>query len=163
MQVEIELQRPIIGRSAMKIVCTAVMGALLMATAGCSKSQDANRVPVFPTNGTVKLEGKSPKGAWIVLHPKGAGSRSTESSAIKPHGKVGSDGTFELTSYETNDGAPAGEYTVTLELRKALKYPNGNAGPGPNLVPKQYTRSDTSPLLVQIKPGENALPAIIVK
>jgi hypothetical protein len=162
MSAKIESQRLTIKRNAMKIVC-AVLGTLLLSAIGCSKSQDPNRVPVFPTNGSVKLEGKSAKGAWIVLHPKGAGSRSTESSVIKPHGKVGSDGTFELTSYVTNDGAPAGEYTVTLELRKALKYPNGNAGPGPNLVPKEYARVDTSPLLVQIKPGQNALPAIVLK
>jgi hypothetical protein len=138
-------------------------GMLLLSAMGCGASQDRDRLPVFPAKGTVKLEGSSPQGALIVLHPKSASSHAHDSTIIRPYGTIRSDGTFELTSYETNDGAPAGEYSVTLELRKAIKYPNGSAGPGPNLVPKKYTKSDTSPLLVQIKPGENQLPPIIVK
>jgi hypothetical protein len=139
------------------------LGALLLPAAGCGSSHDCDRLPVFPTKGTVKLEGTSPKGALIVFHPKAGKLSASDGNTIRPHGTVRSDGTFELTSYETNDGAPAGEYLVTLELRKVVKYPNGNAGPGPNLVPKKYTKSDATPLLVQIQPGPNELPPIVLK
>jgi len=136
--------------------------ALLLPTAGCGSSQNRDRVPVFPTKGSVKLEGTSPKGALIVLHPKN-GKHSSDGYTLRPHGTIRGDGTFELTSYETNDGAPVGEYAVTLELRKVIKFPNGGAGPGPNLVPKKYTKPDTSPLLVQIQSGPNDLPPLVVK
>lgn len=143
--------------------CAAILVALTTAAAGCGASQDPSRLPVFPAKGTVSLEGKSPKGAWIVLHPKTATSHSADGKTIRPHGTIRNDGTYELTSYETNDGAPAGEYAVTLELRKVIKYPNGNTGPSPNLVPKKYTKPDTSPLVVQIQEGENNLPPIVLK
>ena len=141
---------------------TIALVALLLPTAGCGSSQNRDRVPVFPTKGSVKLEGTSPKGALIVLHPK-RGKQASDGNAIRPYATIHSDVTFELTSYDSNDGAPAGEYSVTVELRKVIKYPNGGAGPGPNLVPKKYTKPDTSPLLVQIQPGLNDLPPLVLK
>ncbi len=138
-----------------------VVAALLLSTFGCSAAD--NRLPVFLAKGELSLSDKAIQGAWIVLHPKDANLRSPDGKAICPHGRIGSDGTFVLTSYETNDGAPAGQYAVTLEFRKIVKYSNGAWGPGPNLVPKQYTKPSTSPLVVQIAEGPNQLPPMVIK
>jgi len=138
-----------------------VVAALLLSAFGCSAAD--NRLTVFPAKGKLSLSDKAIKGAWIVLHPKDGDLRSPDGKAICPHGRIRSDGTFELTSYETNDGAPAGQYAVTLEFRKVVKYSNGAWGPGPNLVPKQYTKPSTSPLVVQIAKGPNELPPMIIK
>lgn len=37
---------------------------------------------------------------------------------IFPHARVNDDGTFELTTYVPGDGAPAGEYRITVVWRK---------------------------------------------
>jgi hypothetical protein len=156
------LPQPLSAASVDRKFGAFIATALLLSTFGCSAAQD-NRLPVFPTKGELSLGDKAVKGAWIVLHPKDGNLRSPDGKAICPHGRIGSDGTFVLTSYETNDGAPAGQYAVTLELRKVVKYSNGAWGPGPNLVPKQYTKPSTSPLVVQIAKGPNELPPMIIK
>jgi hypothetical protein len=137
-------------------------GALLLTSAGCG-SKVPDRLPVFPTTGQVKIQGQSASGAFVVLHPHGMPGKGPDGVVVRPHGVVHSDGTFELTSYETGDGAPAGEYSVTLELRKVVKYPSGDSGPGPNLVPKKFTKPETSTIIVQIAHGRNELKPIVLK
>jgi hypothetical protein len=39
--------------------------------------------------------------------------------AVKPRGVVGRDGAFSLTCYRADDGAPAGNYTVTILWQQA--------------------------------------------
>jgi hypothetical protein len=47
----------------------------------------------------------------VVFNPVPADPSPT---AIKPTGEVREDGTFSLTTYKADDGAPAGEYVVTV-------------------------------------------------
>ena len=131
----------------------------LAGIAGCGSSQDPNRLRVFPAKGQITFPGKPVGGAFVVLHPKAA----TGSEVVRPRGNVSEDGTFSLTTYDANDGAPAGEYKVTVELHNLVKRANGDVSLGPNIVPKQYGNPKTSPLTVRIAEGENSLPSIILK
>ncbi len=133
--------------------------SLLAAIVGCGSSPDPNRLLVFPTKGQIAFKGKSPGGAFVVLHPKAA----TGPNVVRPHAHVHDDGTFSLSTYNTNDGAPAGEYKVTVELHNLIKRSNGDIAPGPNVLPKQYSRPETSPLIVRIAEGENSLSPIVLK
>jgi hypothetical protein len=142
------------------LVELSVIAGIFSLALGCGKTQDPNRLPVFPTSGKVSLQGKVPAGAFLVLHPKNA-TPATES--VRPRAHVKQDGSFELSSYESNDGAPAGEYAVTVEWRQTIKFPNGDAGPGPNLVPRHYSRPETSPVTVNIAEGPNQLDPIVLK
>jgi hypothetical protein len=132
---------------------------LLAVLAGCGSSQDPNQLPVYPVKGQLAFRGKPAAGAFVVLHPKAA----TNIKVVPPRGQVREDGTFSLTTYSANDGAPAGEYKVTVELHGIVKQANGDFSRGPNLVPKQYSNPKTSPLTVQIAEGENALSPILLK
>ncbi len=89
--------------------CSAVLGAgvvsVLLASCGGS-----GRPPVYPVSGSLKVKGAPATGAFVVFHPRGEQDRR----ALKPHGRVGLDGTFRLTTFDTNDGAPEGEYAVTV-------------------------------------------------
>jgi hypothetical protein len=134
--------------------------SLLVAAAGCGSKQDPNRLLVFPASGKLNIQGKIPAGAFLVLHPK---NPAAGVESVRPRAHVKPDGSFELSSYESNDGAPAGEYAVTVEWRQTIKYPSGDAGPGPNLVPPKYTRPETSPVVIKIAEGTNQLDPIIVK
>jgi hypothetical protein len=68
-----------------------------------------SRRPVFAAEGVVLFQGKPATGARITLIP-------IEKSRDRyfPTGKVGADGTFKLTTYEPDDGAPVGKYKVTI-------------------------------------------------
>jgi hypothetical protein len=141
---------PHIGRAA------AFAAALLLGVAGCSES-DPNRVPTFPVQGTVLLHGAPVPGAMVVLHPKNSASTAPPAS-----GHVAPDGAFTVTTYEGNDGAAEGEYTVTVTLHRPVPQGDGFK-PGPNVLPRKYENAATSDLVVRIAQGENRLPALELK
>lgn len=135
------------------------LAALLLSVltaAGCSETP-TGRVPVHKTSGVITVDGRAPEGALIVLHPK-----SPAGDAPSASGRVKNDGTFELTTYETGDGAPEGEFVVTLDWRKLEKV-NGEFVLGPNLAPKAYTRPATSNAVVRVASGMSVLPKLEIK
>ena len=83
--------------------------------AGCSRSGPA----LYPVRGKVLFEGQPARGATLVLHPLG----NSGANAIEPRAFVDRDGGFEVFTYAAGDGAPAGEYAVTVLGRLG-------AGPG---------------------------------
>jgi hypothetical protein len=87
-----------------------ILGISILSLTSCGK--DDGRKPTFPVTGKVFFEKKPTEHATIIFHPIG----ESGSNVVKPRGKVGSDGSFTLTTYDGNDGAPAGDYAVTVEL-----------------------------------------------
>jgi hypothetical protein len=88
----------------------ACLGFLL---AGCSSS---NRAKTYVAHGKVRFKkDQIPVGALVVFHPKDP--KDEKLIGGKPFGKVGEDGSFALTTYAPGDGAPAGEYGVTVDWR----------------------------------------------
>jgi hypothetical protein len=63
------------------------------------------------------------------------------------------DGTFTLSTYTANDGAPAGDYVVTVVWPKPLYDDLGK--PGPNQLPANYAKVETTPLKAIVKAGAN--------
>jgi hypothetical protein len=117
-------------------------------------------VPVYSVTGKVAVAGEVPVGALVVLYPAKTDPGAQE---LRPSGKVGTDGAFRLTTYDADDGAPAGEYTATLLWNKLVKKGQDYAA-GPNLVPVEYATRETSSwkLTVDAKPNE-LLPLDIKK
>jgi hypothetical protein len=132
---------------------------LLASLAGCGSSPSGDRLPVFPASGKLTFDGRPLTGAFVVLHPKGAASGRT---APRPHAQAAADGSFTLTSYESNDGAPAGDYTLTVELRSLVNH-GGDVTAGPNILPAKYGRVETSPIAIQIAEETNTLPDIQIR
>ena len=126
---------------------------LAIALVGCSEAQP-DRTPVFPAKGTITFKGQPVSGALVALHPK-----APMAGTPNPRANVGKDGAFQVSTYVTADGAPEGDYTVTVLWYKPIK--NGaDVVSGPNVIPAKYANPNTSDLVVSIKPGENDLPAI---
>ena len=115
------------------------------------------RMEVFPVKGQVSFRGEPATGAFVVLHPAAAWP-----DVPKPTGKVAQDGSFQLTTYEEGDGAPPGEYAVTVEWRKLVNQA-GDFSAGPNVIPPKYSQPQTSPLTVTINESPNDLPAIEIE
>jgi len=146
-------------KKAKRKLALLVLLPALAGIVGCGSAVDPDRVPVFPATGQITFPGKSLSGAFVVLYPQGAKA----SSELRPRGNVTEDGKFSLSTYETNDGAPAGEYKVTVVCRSLVKRPGGDIVAGPNVLPKQYSKPDSSPVVVRIAEGDNFLPPIKLK
>ena len=73
-----------------------------LALTGCRGGMER---PV-PVEGKVTLGGKPVDGAVVTFHSKGGG--------LSASGKTDAEGNFKLTTINTNDGAPPGEFTVTI-------------------------------------------------
>src|SRR5687767_10889460 len=87
------------------------LAAFALAGAGCGPS-DPGLKPVYPVQGSLFVKGKPAKGAVVMFHPLPL--ETGRPTALRSRGTVGDDGSFRLTTYNTDDGAPAGEYVVTV-------------------------------------------------
>ena len=127
---------------------------VLLCFCGCSDT-DESRLPVFPVKGQITFDGKPAAGAFVVLHPKG----TPDPRLVPPRAIVAQDGSFELSTYESRDGAAAGEYSLTIELRKLVK-DGGDFKAGPNVLPARYSKPATSKLEVRVAEGMNQVEPI---
>jgi serine/threonine-protein phosphatase CPPED1 len=107
----------------------------------------------FPVKGFVYCDGAPPAGATITFYSQDrggkGGARRTADAVVE------GDGSFKLSSNGAFDGAPAGEYVVTVcfDGRYAL---DGKRTKNDNL-PIKYAKADTSDLRATIKSGQNEL------
>jgi hypothetical protein len=110
----------------------------------------ASRKPTYPVQGKVYFEGSPVPQAYVaftLIDPK-------ETRPTRAEGVAEADGSFTLTTYRANDGAPAGDYTVTVVWRRPFYDPAGRVGP--NLLPEKYAKPDTSGLKATVtKEGPN--------
>ncbi|MBA3483577.1 MAG: hypothetical protein H0T51_17355 [Pirellulales bacterium] len=127
--------------------------ACLVALLGCGEAKP-DRVAVHPAAGTVTFKGQPAHGASLTLHLKTAAE-----SVPAPRANVEKDGSFKLSTFNGGDGAPEGEYVVTVRWYKLVKE-GSDLIAGPNVIPPKYTNPQSSNLTVRIAAGENALPPI---
>jgi hypothetical protein len=115
----------------------------------------SNQKPLYPVRGQVLVQGRPAAHAQITFHP--VGDQGPE--AVRPVGSVDENGYFTLTSFKQGDGAPEGEYRVTIHWFLATK--SGGTGSeyvSVNYVPDQYGRAETSGLRASVGKGDNQLP-----
>jgi hypothetical protein len=136
------------------------LGAALLALAGlasgCGRAEP-EQVAVHPVSGQVIFQGKPAEGAFVVFH-----SKTDRDKFPPPSAQVDKHGNFQLGTYTHKDGAPAGEYAVTVVLRKPVPK-DGELVPGPNLIPTQYSKPNTTRLNVRIAEGANSVPLKIIR
>lgn len=87
---------------------TASLIALCAALTGCGKG-GPDRPAVFPAKGQITIDGKPATTGRLTLTPVKPDPK--QPGAI---GKVGSDGTFQLSTFADADGAAEGEFDATL-------------------------------------------------
>jgi hypothetical protein len=129
-------------------VAFAVVSAGLLC--GCSGEK---RTPVYPVRGTVTVQGVQADNAQITLHP--IDPKIMEGLEIRPMAHAGPDGKFAITSYATGDGAPAGEYIVTIEWHDKAE---GAFDAGtPDKLGGKYADRAISPLRAVVEKKSNEL------
>lgn len=127
---------------------------LLCAVVGCGEAKPA-RLQVHPVTGTVTFKNLPASGAVLTLHPKSPPGADVP----KPRANIRPDGQFAVSTYDGGDGAPEGEYVLTVRWYKPVK--NGaDVQAGPNVIPPKYAKPETSDKVVIITAGQNDLGAI---
>ena len=134
---------------AWAIGLAATIGFVLMAA--CWQRGEP-RETVFPVEGVILADGRKFEGAAVTFYP-----RNAPPLARRPAGRVGPDGTFRLTTYEAGDGAPIGQYVVTVELRTMVR-DGDEFRLGPNVLPAKYASPKTTVLQALVVEGPNRLP-----
>lgn len=87
-----------------------VLAVFVLFAAGCARG-DAGpaRASVHPVAGKLLVADRPAVNARLAFHPAGGSL-----GGVYPVGVAGADGRFRLTTYTTDDGAPEGEYVVTV-------------------------------------------------
>lgn len=133
----------------------AILGLFLLT--GCGDDGEFARLNVYPVEGKVSFKGAPADGAIVTLHPT-----QDSLSALRPSGKVASDGSFKITTYLQGDGAPVGSYKLTVQLFQ-LPAKAEESRPGRNVLPAKYASPKTSGLSLDVTEavnGANAVPPI---
>jgi hypothetical protein len=94
------------GRGRCLIVLIAVLAM------GCGGSHSASRKPTHKVTGSVVMAGAPVIGAFVVFSPKQLGQPAAT-------GRTDDSGKFILTTYDTGDGAAAGDYAVLVSKTAA--------------------------------------------
>jgi len=118
--------------------------SLVAAVVSCSKPPQ--KPVTYPVTGRVLYEGKPAVGAVVILHPAD-GSITGD----RPRAKADATGEFTLTTFTTGDGAPSGEYVVTVGWKQTGDHPEQ----GIDLLPAAYSDPKTSTLKATIASGGN--------
>ena len=99
--------------------------------------------------GRVTFKGQPvPQGRILFWPPKGRPAMA----------EIGSNGRYELTTFDDADGAMLGEHRVTIKATKT-HFPNGNASKPVVewLVPQRYENIDKTPLTATVTAGKNTI------
>jgi hypothetical protein len=128
-----------------RILLVAGLG-LAASIAGCSR--DPNLPKLGKVYGKVTYDGKPLDAGRIVFTPATGKGGETGQSAT---GEINSDGSYEMTTFNTGDGAILGQHIVTVVVQKGeLPKPDKNGQikyqVPKNDAPSKYATADKSPL-----------------
>ncbi len=132
--------------------------ALAVAAVLCTSCEQNNRKPVYPARGKVLFEGMPAAGATVFLYQyetdaAGTPTLKIDRDGIAPWGVTDASGNFQLTTYLTFDGAPAGDYVVTVRYPAPPR--KGDDEQGPDRLRGRYNDFKTSPLRATVEKKSN--------
>jgi hypothetical protein len=137
----------IFGRCLLPLSITVAVLA-----AGCGASSEGP--PTYPVSGKLLVDGQPAEGAQVILHP--ADGRDFDQRGSRPTGRVTDDGTFHVTTYELNDGAPAGRYVVTVYWAQDPD----SLEPSPDRLKQRFLDPQKSDLHVEVTGSATEIPPI---
>ncbi len=117
---------------------------------GCGQADDGPAV--YRVTGKVLVDGRPAARAQVIFHRSGGSANHPD-----PIAETDGDGNFSPTTRLTRDGAPAGDYTLTI-LWPEIQVDHGEEIAGRDRLNGFYRYTSTSNLKVNIKEGENLLP-----
>ena len=128
----------------------------VLASAACTLFQGCGgedwHAETYPAQGRITINGEPASGAVVELRSTG---EKPDVRNSRPWAVVEEDGAYTLSTYEKGDGAPPGEYAVTVRWPPDVSQPSladrlGGA----------YATPEQSQWRVTIAEGDNQLPPI---
>jgi hypothetical protein len=134
----------------MRLLSGMALLAIVFVLPACGPRQKS----CFPVKGKVlDKDGKPATGAVVIFHLVNGDPKDP----ARPVGQVGDDGSYSLTTYKNGDGAPEGEYTVTVTWPAPKKNP---IEPGGDQLNGQYGDPKTSKIKFTVEKKDNEVPEI---
>jgi hypothetical protein len=124
-----------------------------LAVVGCSDSAPLT-VVTYPVEAPVTFQGKPAPGAFVAFHPV-----TPSENVPAPRGVVTRDGQLQVSTFNGGDGAPEGEYVLTVQWNRLVRR-GDEVVAGPNVIPRKYASPQTSNLRVRVAAGDNQLDPI---
>lgn len=134
-------------RIELKRIVMATLIVLLIS--GCG-SKTNERPAVYPVSGKVVSKGKSLGGAMLLFHPL-----RHDLKEIRSYATTEIDGSFEVSTFEAYDGAPEGDYAVTITW-PTVSVEDG--GYGEDRLRGQFNNPQTTPFRATITQSDTQLP-----
>ena len=93
--------------------CVLLLSFCLLLLVGCGDAAPPSvaTVPCHLAKGTLTIGDKPAVGAMLILVSK---SETAGAPTHRPRATVGESGTFQLSTFGTNDGAPVGDYGIIV-------------------------------------------------
>ena len=150
---------------SLRFLTVAQIAVLAVAVLGCGGGGEggrANGPATVAVSGVVTYKGTPVDGAIVTFHS----ANGTQSA----FGKTDAKGRYQLTTFESGDGAVPGEYQVTTKKTQIsggdeLPEDHPDYGKAPiaestvtELLPARYGSPETSGLTATVKEGSNDLP-----
>lgn len=129
--------------------------SMLCLQGGCAKQPPASKA--FAVKGVLTADGQPVPNASIAFHRL----KQDDSPLFCPVALTRSDGTFDLTSFAAMDGAPPGDYIVTVLWRDPTVEIDECECPDPiqhDVFRGRYASAATSPLRATVRPMTNIIP-----
>jgi hypothetical protein len=124
----------------------------MLLTSGCGNG----RPPTYEVHGQVFAGDRPAAHALVTFHPVD----DNRKEAVHPTATVDDNGNYTLTSFTLGDGAPEGEYQVTVVWYLAVpSRASADEYLTRNFLPERYGKAETSKLRATVKKGKNELEA----
>jgi hypothetical protein len=120
----------------MAIPRTLLASGLCLMLCGCG-TKHGDRLAVHPVGGKLLVAGKPAVHAQVILYPV-AGAEKLDPSQVRPRAAVEADGSYHLTTFVTRDGAPVGDFAVTVIWPGPRVKGQGEDEPGPDRLQQRY-------------------------
>lgn len=146
----------------LKTICGALAMLVIATASGCG-GREYETISTHPVTGRLTVNGVPAAGAIVRLYPETpqAGAKHP----LLPSGRVDQQGTYQLTTYENDDGAPVGDYTVAIEWPDPDWRPPGGGipPPPPDRLQARFSDPEQSAIEVSVTEGENRLEPIVLE
>lgn len=112
----------------------------------------------FPVAGQVLVDGKPAVRAEVRLIPK-TPLKDPLNRSIEPYGFVEEDGMFHISTYRENDGAPVGEYAITVAW-PVITVEGGEETFGPDRFQNRYKHPSSPVTIFRVEDVSNLIPTL---
>lgn len=142
------------------LICFGLLGSLFFFSAGCGKKADS-RPKTAAVSGIITMNGQPVADADVVFQPAGQSPAAT--------GRTDGDGNYQLTTFQSDDGAVPGQYLVSVTkydrpaesasssseeyVPPTAASAQASAAPK-NLLPEKYASPKTSTLTATVQDGQ---------